>query len=879
MVSRSGHVVYSCATIPRPVRMRCFGFIVPVVCHLIATASAAPRAKIECGDVGFTSSQEDCDIAQEAKTIQSAKCPSEEVDPSVRDKLEGALHGENVLEKNLEEAKDDEEFSKGLEEDIVGMVTPFSLLWPVVIIIGLWLWWFFGCCAMCPCCRCCRCCKKERGEMVVLWKAIFLGLILVVLIGIIIGLATATGGAGWLIKGWDAIQCTLTTLLGTVVSGTDPTWPTEKVNGLVDILDPNHPFMVKTRDILLQTEPVERAVKMLTGTMTLLDGAMSASTNKRPISNSGKDLDHICHLCAGVAGLLVPVAEEIDGSLGKALEEARDQVNEKLSGQELLDLQDTLRDGVDPMNEVRDGVMDSVGKTFIKDGLFKDIEDILGLIAFVVLLLSLVALLPFLCGCCAVGLAAFKPLRSKPAENGNIYRSSPHKCACCSWCCGIIFATLHLFLAYIFSTATVPLANVCLVLDDLKGETFDKWAPALGVDKEELSAEDWQNTLNVVDACTNRDASPEIMRAITVKGSDDANRISIREKLLEETRGRIDKEFDKIKDKNIDESLMDSKEFQDLFELLDIPIDTLITFDPDRIQGLQSQPAYLGFASKPDIAATAFATSASCVSTSVDANGPLKDTPVAGTTVPGINDFRKKLKDEGLSGDCTGSDCACSMSGGDASLRNAANELLEVKEQLRSSRQYRCDLFVLDDGRTCDPKHFTRDGLAPDCVRIGADGKAFTQTKQIDCSFTDFVQHIRDFKVRMEAAVKYLEDEAQELLPAIADDLKAHIDKELLDEIFVIVDAVTCLPFKNTFHGSIDGICFHAVRGLIDIAEGLKLLGMFVVVLSCLMYYFWRRGYDNISGQYRVAADNKAGGPQEAGNPSQGDSPNEVIVQ
>eukprot|EP00746_Dinoflagellata_sp_MGD_P073039 gnl/MRDRNA2_/MRDRNA2_29645_c0_seq1.p1 gnl/MRDRNA2_/MRDRNA2_29645_c0~~gnl/MRDRNA2_/MRDRNA2_29645_c0_seq1.p1 ORF type:complete len:866 (-),score=142.80 gnl/MRDRNA2_/MRDRNA2_29645_c0_seq1:160-2757(-) len=864
-----------------PCTMRVLGLAVPLASHLIAGAGAAPRAKIECGAIGYTSSQEDCEIAQESATINSEKCPSEEPDPSVRDKLEGALHGENVLRKNLEEAETKEEFEKNLGDDIAGAVMPFSLIWPVVIMAGLGIWWFLGCCAMCPCCRRCRCCKKERGEMSKIWKIIFLLLFGVCLLGVIIGMSIATGGAGWIIEGWDTVQCTLTTLLGTVVSGSDPTWPTEKVNGLVDKLAPDDPFMVRTREILLQTEPVERSIKMLTGTMMLLDAAMSHPSNKRPISNSGEDLNHICHLCAGVAGQIAPVAEEIDSSLGKALEEARTQVNDKLSGQELLDLQDTLRDGVDPMNEVRDGVMDSVGKTFVKDGLFKDIEEILGLIATVVLLLSLVALIPTCCGLCAVSLAAFKPLRSEPAADGNIYRSSPHRCACCSWCCGIAFASLHLLLAYVFASATVPLANVCLVLDDLKGETFDKWAPALGVKKDDIEPEDWANTLKVVDACTNRDVPGQLLNAITVKNKEDDGRISIRDKLLEETRGKIDEEFDKIKDKNVDSSLLDSEDMKEMFKLLEMPVDSLITFDPDRIESLQSQPDFAGFALAPQVSVTAFATSASCDSITVDADGPMKDTPVAGEEVPGINKFREELKNEGLSGDCAGSDCTCSMNGGNSQLRSAANALLRIKQDLRSSFNFRCDLFVDKQGNECDPKLFTRDGLAPDCVQKGADGKYTTVTKRIDCSFTDFVQYVKDFKPRLEAGVAYLEGEAEELLPTIADELKAHIDTGLLDGIFEIVDLVTCDPFKKTFHGSIDGICYHAVRGLIDIAEGMKVLGAFLVVLCCLMYYFWRRGVDNITVRnYKVAhgmESNAAGGPQEAGKIQVGSSPAQPV--
>lgn len=857
-------------------------FTVPLAFQLLLCVVAqTPRPKVECGDIGFTSSEEDCEIAKEAKKINGEKCPPEEIDPAVRDMLEASLHGENLLKNNLETAKDNEEFNENLNEDIVGTISnpPGSLMWPWFIIIGLFLWFLLGGCAMCPCCRCCRCCKKERESMSILWKGIFFALLLVCLIGIIIGLTTATGGGNWLIEGWDTIQCTLTTLVGTLVSGNDPTWPTEKVNGLVDKLGPNHPFMVDTRSILLATEPVERSVKMLTGTLTLLDTVMGQPENVRPVSNSGEDLNHICHLCQGVTGKIAPVADRIDGSLGKALEKARKEVNDKLSGKELEDLQDTLRKGVDPMNEVRDGVMDSIGKDMIKEDGFQNIADLLGFISFLVFLLCILGFLPFCCGCCAVSLAAFKPLRSQPSSSGNIYRSSPKWCACCSWCLGIGIASLLLFLGFLFSAITIPISSFCIVLDDLNGETYDKWAPALGADKEAVSEEDWQNTLNVVDACTNRDAPGEILNVLTVEDSK-KGRITIREKLVQETRDRINAEFDKIQDRKTESSMLEDDGFKDMFKLLDMPVEALTTFDPDRIASLQSETKFVGFALHPDLATTAFATSAGCDDVAVDKDGPLSGSVIAGTTVPGIRGFREAVKAKGMFGSCPGSTCTCNLNGGDQKLREAANSILEIKEKLRSSRKYRCDLFVGRNGVTCDPKDFTPGGLKSDCVTVD-DGKMQMKVKEISCSYPEFVQYVKDFRKRLEVAVTNLEDEAVELLPAIAEGLKDHIDSELLDNILEIVDGVNCAPFKNTFHGAIDGVCYHFARGLIDIGEGFKTLGMFVVILNCLTYYFWRRVADNISERKRKVAIGEApvevvqvaGGPQQA---AVGDKPNQV---
>lgn len=727
---------------------------------------------------------------------------------------------------------------------------------------------------MCPCCKFCRCCKKEREEVAKPFAALYVGLLVVFLIGILSGFIVALGGSGYLIVGWDAVQCTLTTLLGRVVSGTDSAWPTEKVNDLVSILDETNPFMVKTKQILLDTEPLERSVLMLTASMDLLDDMMASESNLRPKANSGADLDHLCILCQGIAGNIKPVSTKISDSLGKALEEARGQVNEKLSGKELKDIQKSLRDGLDPMNEVRDTVMDSVGKTMIKDNLFKDVEDILGLIATVVILVSLLAFLPLTCTCCAAGITI-----TKPKKNNRF-------CACCGWCCGVLYVCLPLLLGAIFSATSVPIAQVCLVLDDLNGQTFDQWAPAFGVKKEEAKTpEDWQNTLNVVDACTNRESDGRIMNVITVAdGKEEGKRISVGDKLRQETRGRINEKFDEmIAKQNEQESISGNKDFQDMMTLLAMPVDGLTAFDPDKVETLTADPRFRGFAmtQQPEIAKKAFTTSASCMDNVVDANGPLKNTALAGKSVPGINSLRNDLEKVGMSGSCGGSDCTCSMSGGPADptgggsdLSTAANAIFQIKKDLRSSTQYRCDLFQDEQGRSCDPKDFVRGGLAPDCVQRMKDGKLALgkdQRKKITCGYAQFVQYIADFKTRLEVATKYLEDETNEFLPAIGTELKAHIDTGLLDPILQVVDGVSCSIVKNTFHGLVDGVCFHMARGIIDVGEGFKTLGMFVVIMNCLAYFFWRRNSDNINLQkYKVASGGDA--PME-GARAGGDAP------
>jgi len=63
-------------------------------------------------------------------------------------------------------------------------------------------------------------------------------------------------------------------------------------------------------------------------------------------------------------------------------------------------------------------------------------------------------------------------------------------------------------------------------------------------------------------------------------------------------------------------------------------------------------------------------------------------------------------------------------------------------------------------------------------------------------------------------------------------------------------------------------------RGIIDIGEGFKVLGMFVVIMNCLAYFFWRRNTDNINLQkYKVASAASGGNAPMEGARAGGDAP------
>merc|ERR1719428_1021584 len=158
---------------------------------------------------------------------------------------------------------------------------------------------------------------------------------------------------------------------------------------------------------------------------------------------------------------------------------------------------------------------------------------------------------------------------------------------------------------------------------------------------------------------------------------DEGQRISLRQKLEDQTRGEINKKFDELTEKTkVQNSALDESDaFNDLLKFLETEVSKLTTYDPKRLENLQSKPEFAGFALAQDLSTTAFASSASCVDYTIDKSGALKDIELDGT-IPGLNSVQKAAEDNGLTASAScklnPNKCDCQFSGGQKALRDAA---------------------------------------------------------------------------------------------------------------------------------------------------------------------------------------------------------------
>lgn len=678
----------------------------------------------------------------------------------------------------------------------------------------------------------------------------FVGGFVLIAIGVILAAFIAMSGHRRVDQGIDTMHCSSSTLLDVVLSGTETSGTTNEAGGfvgildlireidsLLDKLDDESKFMTRLMDILLATKPLEKSVKMLTSTLTLLDETMAHPDNTRPKSNSGKPLDHICHFCEAVAGSVAPLSKEIEDSMATALDKTRGEVKSRLTGEKLVKLRKDLDEGIEPLLSSKDSLRDSIG-AFVEGDFADTIDGIIGLIGLVVLALFGIAIPILCCDGSAVCCAAFKA-RTKDDQK---YRTAPKNCACCGWCFGWVLAFIGLFLGGILMAVMTPVSGVCLIMMDVNKENLLDWGPALGLADDPKS---FKETVDIIDECLGETSKGAILEAIKVTSERDGEtvRISLREE-INSVQEKVNEKFDELTEKSKTQtgSMDDSKAFKDLLKFLDTDVSKLTTFDPEKIEGMKSKPEFAGFALAPKLSTTAFTSSAACVDFTIDKSGPLKDVKLDGT-IPGLKSLQTQAEAQGLV--TTGLSCDDGFVGGDKPLRDAVNEIMQIKRDLRKSNRYKCNLFMGPGNQVCDPKEFKKTGK--DCVQEDADGKLFMKTKEISCSYSQFVQYVKDFKERIDIATKEVEFQSTALVPAISTNLKRHVNDELFDDMFGLLDnnRMNCKFMGDAYWSMVDGLCHQAARGISEMSTAFVVMGGLVLGLVILMYITYRRVVDN----------------------------------
>jgi len=201
----------------------------------------------------------------------------------------------------------------------------------------------------------------------------------------------------------------------------------------------------------------------------------------------------------------------------------------------------------------------------------------------------------------------------------------------------------------------------------------------------------------------------------------------------------------------------------------------------------------------------------------------------------------------------------------------AANDFMQLKNDLRGAKTFKCSLFTDAAGAKCDIKDMTLlpSGLyANDCTRT--DGTLMDYT--YDCTLDEFTVLVQGYDARIQKVFARLDKSAKSTMNQITVDMKSLVDTQVIDKISEFADGVTCGFLGKSYRKFVRSACYAGGVGFIEIYQAYVASGVLTLVLVIIMYFVWRIAVDNFNtnGQGPAGAS-----PAEAGETPQA-SPEEV---
>eukprot|EP00928_Gymnodinium_smaydae_P055630 TRINITY_DN3912_c0_g2_i2.p1 TRINITY_DN3912_c0_g2~~TRINITY_DN3912_c0_g2_i2.p1 ORF type:complete len:838 (-),score=183.26 TRINITY_DN3912_c0_g2_i2:94-2607(-) len=770
-----------------------------------------------------------------------------------------AASADNVILRVLEASDTASDMSDQMREKIfnAGFFIPKAgALVTAFVLIGI----FFPCICWTawPCCKCMRCCKKERSVSKVV-KIIFLVVVLAIILALVISASLAMRGFNSANDGFEVTNCAAALMVNTTLSGQQnpeflgliPTLQT--FESMKDSLDANSAFIRDLKSTLSNTKKISDAVIVASGTLKLLQETVSAPENKQPVSNSGSDLLHECSLCSHLETSLTPAIEALDGSVGSALDKARDEVNKQLTGDKLSALQQSMITASEPLIQLK-GTMHSAFGMFVEtdtmETLSKSTDSYGSLVAIVLILF---ALLLAACGGSATGIWLCCEKRNN-ADGAAEYRRHTHRCACVTWCGACHYAILAFIVGGIMTMVSIPLASICLVMEDVSKDMLMDISGPLNLD---LSGAKGEMMVNMVEQCfRNKDpnANPALLDIImmTENGTD----ISMREKLVGQTKDQIDAQFDKISSSmgsaTSAPKINDDPKIVALKTTLRETRMSAMTVPRQAMTEGANANIYGPIANEASLKNYALS-SADCADFTVPAGMPQE-----GSVVPGISSFSGALTAFGTQ--VASLTCAKKVicDDGPTTARGksceAANSLMDLKQGLLASGKFKCFRFKNSGGFACDVKAMreTSPGSGTytnDCL---VNGKMVSES--YDCTLSEFTTLVSDFDTRLDNVFKRLDGATDAVMNDINVGMRNLVDEYVIDPVTSVADGLTCGFLGQTYQHVLDGMCYGGVWGFKAMASAYVFCASVTLVLAIVMYVVWRIALDNVNAQCAEAS-------------------------
>jgi len=806
----------------------------------------------------------DLQVAQDANRAAIEFCAGDlsRFDPVAgREDLLAALGGNNIFLQAATNATDGTEFMDNLTEDD-GAVWVLSNFVPTTVALVVGLSFLLCCWTFCPCrymCRCLRCCARERKTHLCYKIFAFLA-VLVVGCGIIASVALASRGHSAAVDGVSNAGCTSALMLNTTLQGKqdNPTFigmlpALDSLNELERTLDNNSAFMTGLSSILDRTFDVSESVTLASETFRLLQSMMELDANKNPKDAAGNSMMHTCDFCDQIAAPLGSAATALEEGAGSAMSGARAEVDAQLTPDARQRLQGQLSSGIGQMAQLKDQFRDAF-KVFVEPGAYDNFKKLMqNQVRAGVLVLFLEAFMLVGCGCLSVSCFTFREKASRPLGN-NPYSRSTHRCACCAWWFGFLYAIVALLIGGLIMGASVPMSGACLIMDDLSPEMVTDLAPLMNLN---LTGDEGVMLLDMVGSCinpSNVSASHQNLLQITFqRNSTTGQKTTLYDSIVTMVSDPINQQFDAMASSFSTSGLSLGSSpaivsLRDLFRLN--PIDSLLVAD----QAAMMEDPLLAPLAQDDRGdsglAVGFGTSAACQDHLVQGNfGSL-----SGRTIPGVDDFVARLSSRygTVSGTCAAARSTCTSADAvippGTSVCAAANAYLTKKEQLMTVvATFRCDLFEdpANPAAYCDPKDMSQVGgnWINTCQK--ADGTLTVKEKL--CTLAEFETYVQGFDVRIQRAMQRLDAVVQAKSAVVNVELRDHVNQGIVGPIVRVADGITCGWLPANYQSMVNGLCFQGVWGLRKIGQAYVLSGAFILVLVVAMYAVWRRAVDNVN--------------------------------
>lgn len=781
-------------------------------------------------------SYKDKQTAKDADAAVTKYCTTQDADNAVdaaeaKENLQDALGGKNFLLDSMKESKDPDEFSDKLGEEVSGAAG--SAVMPFFLAAIAWLMFWCFCCTACPCCKKCRCGKGYHKHGIP-HKVIGALPVALAFFMTIVGSATSDGGAATMVAGFENMACESAELLNGTLQGTTGTLSfigllpaLQVMKGVEDSLNDGSAFMVGLDNTLADTKIVSDAIAIASSTLDSMSNVMDlTATSVQTVGSPATSTYRKCVFCETLKGILATASTELQGGIGQALANARNEVAGQLNMEKRQELQKTVRDSASPMMQMKDSFVTNIG--WMVDPSVDLTGPLKSSIPPAVSIVFMGAFFATFAGACSVGSCVAKE-KTPEGKHSKI----PHRCACCSWAISLPLAMLCFIIGGILYAFSLPLSAICLIMDDIDGDMIKDIAPAINLN---ITGPGGDNMIKMFDNCINpenKSLNANFLDLIVIVNETDGTEKTMREELQNTVSQPINDKFDQLGGGGGSVSLADSDGIKTLIGTIrNNSIQSMILATPTEMQA--------------DSKFSALATATQVLQDGLGGSMGCSPHVYEGNTIPGMTTFIDEVMTKGSDATVVPT-TVCSRTwkerscGADA-VCTAGDEYMKLYLDMTdaSLTTYRCDVWERDDGTECDTYDFA-DVAA--CLR--ADGTMKVKTKT--CNFADFKVWYSKADERIQKAFEYVDSAVAAKQSGIATGLKNLVYDNMLNPLFSIFDGVSCGWLPGFWQATVDSLCFQGVYGMRRIGQGYILTAFFIVILAINMYVVWRRSIDNVN--------------------------------